>query len=246
MNTLRELSIRDYELIIFDWDGTLVDSLSAYEMWDKLYVEKFYGAKVPLEYFKELTARIKKVDPGRSEDKYFRHLDKKFGDGNLPIAEIWRNVYSLAPEIQSKVTYKQHATDLLKRLRLTTSAHIALATNSERRDIEFFSSKLSATARFISPVEYFDKIITLDDIDKPKPHPESFRKIIDHFLVDASKVLIFEDSFHGVVAAKESGADVVLFDDATTKPTEVVDIADFVFCSWGEVIDLLIKHDGVQ
>jgi HAD superfamily hydrolase (TIGR01509 family) len=246
MKTLKELDFRDYELIIFDWDGTLVDSSSAYEMWDKLYIEKFYNVEMPLEYFRELTARIKKVDPGRSEDEYFRYLDKQFGDGNVPIEEIWRNIYSLAPEIQSKITYKQHAADLLKRLRLTTNAYIALATNSEQRDIAFFSSMESATARFVSPKEYFDKIITLNDIDNPKPDPESFQRIIDHFFVDASKVLIFEDSVHGVIAAKKTGADVVLFDDEDLNLSEAIEIADYTFNNWKEIIDLLFEDSTVK
>lgn len=239
MRALKKLDLHDYELIIFDWDGTLVDSLSAYEMWDKLYVEKFYGVEMPLEYFKELTKRIKKVDPGRSEDEYFRYLDKKFGDGGIPIKEIWRNVYSLAPEIQSKIIYKRHAVDLLNKLRLMTSAYIALSTNSEQRDIAFFSSKESATARFISPIEYFDKIITLNDINQPKPHSESFQKVIDYFSVDASKVLVFEDSVHGVVAAKGSRADVVFFDDENLKLSEAMDIADYTCNSWKEIINIL-------
>jgi len=246
MKALKELDIHKYELIIFDWDGTLVDSLSAYEMWDKLYVEKFYGVEMSLEYFEELAARIKRVDPGRSEDEYFRYLDKKFGDGNVPIEEIWRNIYSLAPEIQSKIAYKEHATDLLKKLRLTTNANIALATNSQHRDIAFFSSIESATARFVSPIEYFDKIITLNDINNPKPDPESFQRIIDHFFVDASKVLIFEDSAHGVIAAKKTGADVVLFDDEDLKLSEAIEIADYTFNNWKEIIDLLFEDSTVK
>lgn len=246
MKALKELNLRKYKLIIFDWDGTLVDSLSAYEIWDKLYVKKFYGADMPLGYFKELATKIKKVDPGRSEDKYFQYLDKKFGNGSLLIEEMWKNIYSLAPEIQSKIIYKEHASELLKKLRLTTDAHIALATNSEQRDIAFFSSKDSATAQFVSPVDYFDKIITLNDVDNPKPHPESFQKIIDHFSVDASKVLIFEDSIHGIVAAKGSGADVALFDDAGLELPGAVDIADYTFSSWKEIIDLLIEDSTVK
>lgn len=246
MKELKELDIHKYELIIFDWDGTLVDSLSAYEMWDRVYVKKFYGVEMPLEYFKELAAKIKRVDPGRSEDEYFRYLDKKFGHGNIPIEEIWKNVYSLAPEIQSKITYKKFAADMLKKLRLATTANIALATNSEKRDIAFFSSIESATARFVSPMEYFDKIITLDDVHDPKPDPESFQRIIDYFFVDARKVLIFEDSIYGVIAAKKTGADVVLLDDEELRPSKAINITDYTCKSWREIIDLISEESAVK
>lgn len=235
----KKLDLNHYELIIFDWDGTLVDSLLAYQTWDKKYVEIFYGVDLPIEYFKELASKMKKVEPGQSENQYFRYLDEQYGDGNTPIDQIWKNIYSLAPEIQSKIEYKKYAPEMLKRLRQTTKAHITLATNSEQRDIEFFSSEGSRTVLQIIPANYFDKIITLNDVDNPKPHPESFQKIIDHFSVEPKKVLIFEDSFNGVVAAKATGADVVLFDDNSFAIYDIVVKTDYIVKGWREVIELL-------
>lgn len=239
VGTTKKLDLNRYELIIFDWDGTLVDSLSAYEAWDKQYVEKFYGVDLPIEYFKDLAGKMKKIDPGRSENQYFRYLDELYGAGNTAIDQIWENIYSLAPEIQSKIEYKKDAPELLKRLKQATKAHITLATNSEQRDIAFFSSESSCTARHILPTHYFDKIITLNDVDNPKPHPESFQKIIDHFSVDPKKVLIFEDSVHGVVAAKAAGADVVLFNDNNLEIHDIAGKMDYIIKGWREVIELL-------
>ncbi len=238
MTDIGKIRLSEYKLIIFDWDGTLVDSSSAYEIWDKLYVERFYNTSLPLEYFRDLTSRVKNIRPGHSENEYFRYLDKEFGSGNTPIEEMWRNIYSLAPEIQGTIQYKTGAPEALRALRLATKAKITLATNSEQRDIAFFSSKGSRTAKYIAPNQYFDKVITRDDIENPKPHPESFQKMIDHFSINPRETLIFEDSLHGLTAAKGVNADVVLLSD-NIHSVKLKGMADYSIDSWQEIIELL-------
>lgn len=239
MKNAQEINLRKYKLIIFDWDGTLVDSSSAYDAWDKLYVERFYNVNLPIGYFKNLANKIKKVDPGQSENEYFRYLDTEFGSGNTPIEEIWRNIYTLAPEIQSRIQYKRGAPRALKELRSATTAKITLATNSEQRDVAFFSSDQSSTAAQLSPIHYFDKIITLDDVNYPKPHPESFQKMIDYFSLEPQEVLIFEDSLPGLTAATATNADVVLFNDESVDHSDLIGMADYSIKSWEEIIELL-------
>lgn len=241
MGNITDLNIHKYKLIIFDWDGTLVDSLPMYMTWDQLYVERFYDTHLPIEYFEELANKIKKKNPGHSEDEYFLYLDNEFGSGNTSIEVIWKNIYSLAPEIQSRICYKAHAPQALKKLRTTTNAKITLATNAELKDILFYSSQRSETAKHLSPIDYFDGIITLDDVLKPKPHPESFQKMIDRFSVDINEVLVFEDSFHGVSAAKAAGVDTILLDDSDAGNLEASAIADYSINSWQEIIAILNK-----
>lgn len=202
MRTLSELNLQKYGLFIFDWDGTLIDSQNSYTEWDQLFVKTFYGVDWPLDDFRRLAKKMKSVNKKGAENAYFRFLDEKFGDGNTPMEDIWHNVYKLAPIIQAGNDYKRMAPEVLKLLRKHFTAKIALSTNSERRDIEFYSSKASKTHNSVSPVVFFDEIVTLDDIVNPKPHPESYQKIIDSFGVNAIDVLAFEDSLSGVRAAK--------------------------------------------
>ncbi len=230
-----KLSLNKYKLIIFDWDGTLVDSLESYEKWDRLYVQRFYGVDLSPQYFKDLIRDLKSVKPGSSEDEYFLYLDNKHGNGSTPIEKIWENIYSLAPDIQSQITYKDGAPELLKLLRSNTRAYLALATNAEKRDIEFFSSSSSQTASDLSPIEFFDSIVTSDDIKNRKPDPETFQKVIERYKVMPSEVLIFEDSVNGIMAAKSSGADVV----AVFGNDEANELADITIANWGELQSML-------
>ncbi len=230
-----KLSLEKYKLIIFDWDGTLVDTMASYQFWDQLYVQRFYGVDLPVSYFEELARKLKEITPGVLESRYFRYLDETYGDGKTPPKKIWENIYSLAPEIQGQVSYRDDATKVLKLLRSATSSPIALGTNAEFRDIKFYSSQDSRTAGQLSPIDFFDLIITSDDVTRPKPDPETFQLIMRRYNVDPREVLIFEDSFNGVMAGRLSGADVAtVFADPDT-----IKRANISFGSWGEVVSIL-------
>lgn len=230
-----KLSLQKYKLIIFDWDGTLVDSLGSYKLWDKLYVHKFYGIDLPVKYFEDLANNMKTVNRGSSDNRYFRYLDAEYGNGDTSMDKIWENIYSLSAEIQGKVVYMEGATEVLKLLRSKTDARLALATNAEMRDIQYFSSQESQTAKHLSPIDFFDTVVAVDHVEKPKPDPETFQKVIKQYAVDPSEVLIFEDSLNGVVAGRETGADVVaIFADDTAKER-----AHYVINSWIEIMSIL-------
>jgi HAD superfamily hydrolase (TIGR01509 family) len=229
------LVFQKYKLFIFDWDGTLIDSLESYKLWDKVYVEQFYGVDLPIKYFDDLAKRMKTITIGNAENPYFRYLDTKYGNGETPMAKIWENIYSLSRYIQSKTVYQKDAPDVLKLLRLKTGMPITLATNAVMKDILYYSSDESQTAELLSPTDFFDDVLTSDHIEKPKPDPEIFQKLIDRYAVEPQNVLIFEDSLSGVQAARLTGADVVaIFAEDKAKA-----YADYVFNNWAEMISLL-------
>lgn len=54
--------------------------------------------------------------------------------------------------------------------------------------------------------EYFDFLVSNEDVKKPKPDPEIYQAAIARLGVAAGEVLIVEDAPHGVEAARRSGA----------------------------------------
>lgn len=57
--------------------------------------------------------------------------------------------------------------------------------------------------------EYFDLIITQEDVRKTKPDPEGYLLAIEKSKVIKQNAIIFEDSETGMLAAKASGIDYV-------------------------------------
>ena len=72
----------------------------------------------------------------------------------------------------------------------------------------------SLIGREISLNEYFDRIVTLDDVKMPKPDPEVYQQLINFYAVPPEKVLVFEDSLLGTTAAKTTGTTVIAIEDA--------------------------------
>lgn len=151
------------------------------------------------------------------------------------MARIWENVYSLTAHIQSKTVYQEAALEVLSLLRAKTSAPIALATNAVMKDIRYYSSEESQTANHLSPIDFFDEIVTSDNIEKPKPNPEIFQKLVEQYAVDPHDVLIFEHTLDGVIAGKAAGADVV----AIHADDSAKECADYVLNNWAEMAILL-------
>jgi HAD superfamily hydrolase (TIGR01509 family) len=238
MKAMAEVNLKDYELFIFDWDGTLVDSLGVYRDLDKLFVEEFYGVSKPVEYFYKMSNKIKTGAINNSEEDYYRYLDELFGGGKTGMDVIWENIYRYAPIVQAKIDYKPHAHKVLEVLKEKYQKPITLSTGSGIKDIVFFSSEGSKTADKIKPLEYFNKIITFDDVENPKPHPESYKKITEYFNIVPEKTLVFEDSLSGLKSAKSAGMDVLIIFDKHWKDDlgELQRLADYYIDKWADFL----------
>jgi HAD superfamily hydrolase (TIGR01509 family) len=57
--------------------------------------------------------------------------------------------------------------------------------------------------------DFFDLIITNEDVDSPKPNPDGYNKIISILNIEKNKTIIIEDSENGYIAAIASGCNVI-------------------------------------
>jgi HAD superfamily hydrolase (TIGR01509 family) len=58
-------------------------------------------------------------------------------------------------------------------------------------------------------LEYFDYIVSNEDVENPKPDPEGYVKVMQRFDVGRRETLIVEDSDVGWQAAMGAGANVL-------------------------------------
>jgi beta-phosphoglucomutase len=58
--------------------------------------------------------------------------------------------------------------------------------------------------------KYFKAIVSADEVDKSKPHPETYLKVAEQLMIDPANCLVFEDVPKGAEAAKNAGMECVI------------------------------------
>lgn len=173
--------------LIFDLDGTLIDSMSLhYESYN--YALQEYG----IEYDKELFfARA-----GIPTDVTFRYIADQF------------NITELDP---NKAT-------LIKRGYYLKNLHKISIIEPVFEIVKYYHGKLPmgigtggypdavhAALKKTGLMEYFDPIITIADVERPKPYPDTFIKCALGIGVDPKDAIVFEDGPSGIKAAIDGG-----------------------------------------
>jgi HAD superfamily hydrolase (TIGR01509 family) len=83
---------------------------------------------------------------------------------------------------------------------------LGVASNSIRSSVEVMMQKSCL-------YDYFDVMLSTDDITNPKPDPEIYETAIHRLGLDAAEVLIVEDNENGIKSARGSGAHVLVVED---------------------------------
>ena len=66
----------------------------------------------------------------------------------------------------------------------------------------------------------FDEILTSEDFEYSKPHPDCYLKAAQRFDAEPEECIVFEDSFNGLRSGKAAGMTVVGL--STTNPTDAI------------------------
>jgi beta-phosphoglucomutase-like phosphatase (HAD superfamily) len=197
------MQIDQYDLICFDWDGTLVDSHNIYRKCDQFLIYNNYGKTIPIEELNDIVSGYWSKYGINGLDNYYRDWAKLFNDCvEKHIAKT--EIEDLLKEIQYKDNVVKTLTELKYRHK---NIKTALITGSRRSEIDLYSNDISKTGSLLKPNDFFDCIITKDDVSQCKPNPEPYQKAIEYFdmIEELDKILIIEDSMIGAISAYLSG-----------------------------------------
>ena len=86
---------------------------------------------------------------------------------------------------------------------------MGLASNSSHGHVEGHLQRLGLLGRF-------DFVACREDVSSPKPEPDLYRLVLNHFGLRGHEAIAFEDSHTGTVAAKRAGTWVVAVPNAST------------------------------
>lgn len=180
------------KLIIFDLDGVLVDAKN-------IHFESL-NESLGVEYSIEWSEHLSKYD-GLKTNQKLEMLSKEKG---LPIDQhklIWEKKQKLT---LNKLTNLKPSDQLQNCISLLVDKgyKIACCSNSIRKTVLTVLSKLGI-------IEYFDLIISNEDVKNSKPHPEIYWKAISIMGFLPEETLIVEDSPFGLLAANRSKSHVM-------------------------------------
>jgi len=174
--------------IIFDLDGTLVDSRGAYREAAEMAFASAGQRKVDARIVTEIPRRLEENLPIE---------DLIMGAGVERFKEIYLGAYYRATAEKTRPFPNVAAT--LERL--SSRAMLAVTTRRNVPEVEVRRE----LAKF-GLAKYFRKIVTSQDTLKPKPSPEALIKCAEHLGVRMSDCAVVGDSVIDVRAGKSAGA----------------------------------------
>jgi beta-phosphoglucomutase len=79
-------------------------------------------------------------------------------------------------------------------------------------------------------LQYFDKLVTAEDVKIGKPHPEAFLKAVEKLALPGEFVIVIGDSIHDVASAKKGGLKIIAIATGKHSTNDLKESgADFVF-----------------
>ena len=181
-----------FEAVIFDCDGTLVDSMPAhFEAWCDALAIHGAGGVFKEDVFLAMGGRPTRDIVVELNDEYDLHLD--------PEAVAFAKREAFLKRLGSIVLIEEVA-EFAESLR--GKMPLAVASGGSRMVVE-------KTLHAAGVSHWFDEVVTADDVSEGKPSPEVFLKAASLLGVAPEKCLVLEDAPAGILAAQRAGMQVV-------------------------------------
>lgn len=181
--------------IFFDLDGTLVDTHKAnYVAYNKALND--FGFDISYEEFQKSIGHQARTflpwfAPGLREQDYEEMAAKKATYYKTTISESVANV--------RLINHLQYLKEYHKIVLVTTAKKGNAIAVLQHHGIE----------------EYFDHIVTAEDVSSSKPSPECYELALKICGIKPTEALAFEDSKPGLDAAEGAGIPVIIINDFT-------------------------------
>lgn len=174
--------------LIFDLDGTLADTMPYhFEGWKKACSK--YGAHIDNSFLRKHTG-----SPGWI---IAEEIIKDCGlNSNVTIEQIMNEKMQEFFRLQHLIKPIEPVTDIVKKYYGVLP--MAVGTGGHREAVE-------RTLELTDLRKYFDIIVTANDVNSFKPHPETFLRCAELMKVEPEFIEVFEDAELGIEAAKKAG-----------------------------------------
>lgn len=185
--------MKNIKAILFDLDGVLVDMPQGhYESLNRAL--RLFGTTITDDehyaYFNGLPTR-KKIEELERQGR--------LPEGLMELINSLKQIYT--KEVIPKYCVPDYSKIIMLQQLKKRGYKIGCCSNSIRETLLLMLE--SAQIK-----DFFDVIISNEDVKNPKPNPEMYITACEKLEITPSEAVIVEDSPHGIQAAKESGGNV--------------------------------------
>lgn len=180
--------MKKFKYIIFDLDGTLLDSMEAWRNLGRDYLLKINI--IPPENLNEI------IEPMSMKEaaEYFRQAFKITKSSNEIILEVKELIkYKYKYELQLKPYVREYLQKLKSenvKMCIATASPLELANHAlERTEI----------------LNYFSFVLSCDEVKVGKDKPDVFYKAAEKLNADISEICVYDDADFALITAKEAG-----------------------------------------
>lgn len=188
-----DLSKKKY--FLFDMDGTLIDLEQLNYNCFKDAVKKSCSRDLSFEEYMQYMAG---VGSKHGFENYFQSVNVQIPDVD-EVVKGYRaqKEFYLQNHFDEVVTIKEGAKEFLAKAK-SLGKKLAIGTSTFKGFAYLIIEKSGLK-------EYFDSIVTVDDVQKTKPAPDIFFEALKRLDGTVNEAVIFEDSGNGVKSAENSG-----------------------------------------
>ena len=190
------------QAVVFDFDGLIVDTeVHWYNAVREVFAE--YGADFTIELFGTI------VGTHSGPDFLERKLEEMIG---RPVDRAAVKAAYQARQREMSVGQKPRpGVEMYIKRAKELGLKIGLASSSSREWIERHLDELGLRV-------HFEFMRTSDDVEKVKPDPALYLRVLEDLGVEPQHAIAFEDSPNGALAAKRAGMNVVIVPNLVTAP----------------------------
>jgi len=182
--------MENIKVVAFDCDGVMFDTTKANRAYYNEILQHFGRPTLTPDQFAYCHSHTadQSIERLFSDAKSFRE------------AQNYRKSMSYVPFLKYMVL-EPYLKPLLEKLRPRYKT--AIATNR--------SNTMDRVLSEHGLEEYFDLVVSSNDVDRPKPYPDPLIKILEHFEIEAYNTLYVGDSELDEIAAKAAGVPFVAY-----------------------------------